>query len=437
MSYATALAAAQQLAAAIQRRGVTVSIELQQGASQNGTKRWDRSTPKVGVLSHHTVSRPSQGATPCLALVKRGRSDVPGPLCNGYGGYDLVYRIITMDIANHSGAGGPLWVPGFTIPKDQGRYYLWGTEYEGGLEAWTPEMREFMARANAGILDYLGLQVAAHGEHLTWAPRRKIDRLGYTTQSGQSEIITLGGKSGTLPPVTQPPADPWAGANPDAVYELGSRNLRLYSSGTDVRYVQRVVGVEDDGYYGPLTVAGVKAYQLAHGLTYDGLWGPQCWGYVGVIKPPVSVPTPPSGLIKRAPSYPSAIRYGSKGPLVGLTQEILKRDNCYAGEIDDSWGPIMQRGAIAFQKKHGLTADGSFWKESFAQLLICNGALDKGDSGPEVGLLQVYLGWGIGSAGNDRSFGPATDTRTREMQRFLGIGVDGSVWTQTASALKR
>lgn len=181
----TALEEAHRLAEHIRSYGVKVSIELQPGV---GPSSW-WSPSKIAETSHHTVSRRSMGLTPVLALCKRGRVDVPGPLCNGYGGYDEVYRIITMGWANHPGLGGPLWVPAGIIPRNNGRPYLWGTEYEGGLDPadFSASYREFMARSNAGILDYLGQPVEAHIEHATWTPR-KIDRLGYTAAIGRAEI---------------------------------------------------------------------------------------------------------------------------------------------------------------------------------------------------------------------------------------------------------
>jgi hypothetical protein len=143
----------------------------------------------VGEMSHHTAG-PASGLTPSLAICKSGRAGIPGPLCNGYGGRDFVYRIITMGLANHPGKGGPLAIGPFRIPADSGRPFLWGTEWEHpGTSAhpWTDEMREFTARANAGILDWLGQPVTHHVEHSTWTGR-KIDRLGYTASSGQDEI---------------------------------------------------------------------------------------------------------------------------------------------------------------------------------------------------------------------------------------------------------
>jgi hypothetical protein len=82
-----------------------VSIELQPGRP-NSFGVWD-ALFVVDEMSHHTVSRFGSNLTPVLSLCKRGRSDLPGPLCNGYGGWDLTYRILTFGYGNHPGAGGP------------------------------------------------------------------------------------------------------------------------------------------------------------------------------------------------------------------------------------------------------------------------------------------------------------------------------------------
>lgn len=196
-----------------------VSIELQDGRPGSGDT-WNLCKP-VAAISHHIASRPTPtNPTPGLSLVKRGRSDLPGPLANGTAGVDLVYRILTFGMANHPGYGGPWTIRGpmgtYTIPKDVARPYAWGTEYEGGYTdaVWDREytnertgatmtFREFMGRANAGLVRAMWLinghgknpgepgaldLSGYHGEHKTWAPRRKIDRLNYTTQSGRAEI---------------------------------------------------------------------------------------------------------------------------------------------------------------------------------------------------------------------------------------------------------
>jgi len=114
----------------------------------------------------------------------------------------------------------------FRIPKDVARPFAWGTEYEGGFDDATWDrryenrrtgthmtFREFMARANAGLVEAIWL-INGHGktpastmdlsgyhaEHKTWAPDRKIDRLNYTTERGREEIRHVT-KAASLPHV--------------------------------------------------------------------------------------------------------------------------------------------------------------------------------------------------------------------------------------------
>lgn len=70
---------------------------------------------------------------------------------------------------------------------------------------------------------------------------------------------------------------------PWVAYETGPaprRTLRLSTprmTGEDVRVVQGVVGVDQDGVLGPDTARAVVAWQAAHGLVADGVVGPATW----------------------------------------------------------------------------------------------------------------------------------------------------------------
>lgn len=184
MTYAQSLADARDLKAVMARWGVRCSIELQGG---RGGDPWATPT-KYLRMHHHTVStyRPGGNMTPVLSLVKTGRPDVVGPLCNGYGGYDLVYRIITMGLANHPGAGGPIVIDGVRVPQDSARGPTWGTEWEGGIQTWEtiPGMLEFMGRADCALAEWSGRPLTSQLEHKTWAPDRKVDRKDFTRSRG-------------------------------------------------------------------------------------------------------------------------------------------------------------------------------------------------------------------------------------------------------------
>lgn len=54
--------------------------------------------------------------------------------------------------------------------------------------------------------------------------------------------------------------------------------LRVGSRGSDVQWLQRKLGVDDDGIFGPITRQAVINFQSAHGLMVDGVVGPQTYG---------------------------------------------------------------------------------------------------------------------------------------------------------------
>lgn len=56
--------------------------------------------------------------------------------------------------------------------------------------------------------------------------------------------------------------------------------LRLGSKGDDVKVVQAAIGAFVDGDFGPKTQAAVMQFQRDHGLTVDGIVGPQTWALI-------------------------------------------------------------------------------------------------------------------------------------------------------------
>jgi hypothetical protein len=53
--------------------------------------------------------------------------------------------------------------------------------------------------------------------------------------------------------------------------------LKVGSSGESVRYVQRVLGIQVDGIFGPATNKAVRQFQSSNGLKADGIVGPATW----------------------------------------------------------------------------------------------------------------------------------------------------------------
>jgi hypothetical protein len=55
-------------------------------------------------------------------------------------------------------------------------------------------------------------------------------------------------------------------------------SLRRGSTGSNVRYLQSILGLKVDGQFGPITDRAVRAFQAANKLKVDGIVGPITWG---------------------------------------------------------------------------------------------------------------------------------------------------------------
>jgi peptidoglycan hydrolase-like protein with peptidoglycan-binding domain len=58
--------------------------------------------------------------------------------------------------------------------------------------------------------------------------------------------------------------------------------LQRGSSGTSVAALQRALGVNPTGTFGPVTARAVRAFQRSHGLTVDGIVGPMTSAALGL-----------------------------------------------------------------------------------------------------------------------------------------------------------
>jgi cell wall-associated NlpC family hydrolase len=64
--------------------------------------------------------------------------------------------------------------------------------------------------------------------------------------------------------------------------QASSLILRLWDRGSSVVALQRALGIQADGDFGPKTKTAVKRYQARHGLLVDGEAGPQTLGSLGL-----------------------------------------------------------------------------------------------------------------------------------------------------------
>lgn len=123
-----------------------------------------------GVVLHHTADGP--GEYPSLRVVRDGRADLAGPLCNyGLGRSGTIY-VVAAGVAWHAGASR--WA-GFTDLNDE--FLGIEAESKGTLDDWTPAQHDAYPRLVAAALYYMrrdASRAAGHKE-VCLPAGRKID----------------------------------------------------------------------------------------------------------------------------------------------------------------------------------------------------------------------------------------------------------------------
>lgn len=166
-----------------------------------------------------------------------------------------------------------------------------------------------------------------------------------------SEIAkNLGGN----PPAPQPPETPVPSSD---VFGPGS-------TGNSVKTIQALVGVTQDGVYGPQTQAAVAAWQRNINVPADGIWGPRTQEATNQFFVWISSQGhhPASGegdafLAAIASATSQVLRSGSNGSAVKILQGSLNIRG-YALVQDGIFGPATDSAVRRYQSDHGLASDG-------------------------------------------------------------------------------
>lgn len=147
-----------------------------------------------GHLNHHDALTEAVTDKRALELMVVGRSDLKGPLCNGWGDSDGIYYLIAYGNANHAGYGekdvldrvkagqAPTGDARLDSDKDSivGNTWFWGTEWRNAGTGRDPyDQLDTMIKVNAALIDVFNWPNSnVCIGHKEWTAR-KIDPAGF------------------------------------------------------------------------------------------------------------------------------------------------------------------------------------------------------------------------------------------------------------------
>jgi len=170
--------------------------------------------------------------------------------------------------------------------------------------------------------------------------------------------------AGVAPVAPPTPTQPVPVA-PDTVWRVGS-------TGDKVRSIQGIVGVAQDGIFGPQTERAVIQWQKNLKITPDGIWGPATEQathdlFVFLNNLPAVAPSNPF-FDALNDARTQVLRQGSNGGAVKIAQLALNGKG-YRLVGDGIFGPATDSAVRRFQSSRGLQADGIVGPQTWNALL--------------------------------------------------------------------
>jgi hypothetical protein len=173
-----------------------------------------------GIIIHHTGSDSGQSDDYLDFLARRGRDDLPGPLCNVSTDMDGDLWLIAQGRANHAGKGSSAVLSkvraeshsGFTSEltagpdNTDGNAVFYGNEvrYDGG-QPMAPKQYASAVRWAAAVCDFHGWSALSIIGHREWT-RRKPDPGNCPMDKFRRDVAALlkAGPGGVKPPASKP-----------------------------------------------------------------------------------------------------------------------------------------------------------------------------------------------------------------------------------------
>ncbi len=217
--------------------------------------------------------------------------------------------------------------------------------------------------------------------------------------------------------------------------------LQAGSAGPAVTALQKFLGTTQDGAFGPMTTASLRAYQSAHAVPTTGVTDARTWAVLVPAPAPAPAPQPVPVINPLARYKGQLLQVGSRGPAVAALQTVLRITS------DGDFGPFTRAALIGWQQAHRLPATGVTDARTWAVLVPVPAQAPAPQPVPVINPLARYKGQllQVGSRGpavaalqtvvritSDGDFGPFTRAALigwQQAHRLPATGVtDARTW---------
>lgn len=194
---------------------------------------------------------------------------------------------------------------------------------------------------SSGWRPYSGASPHTDHIHFSFSWDGAMERTSWWTGKAWTGVTTTpGGPSVPIPDPTSYPT------------------LREGASGPDVQLAQKVIGVPDDGAFGPATRAALQTWQSNNGVKVTGVLDDATWNRMVLLgKIPARGEDQGGDL---ADHMKTSVRLGSTGEAVKALQRVL------GVSVDGAFGPATDKAVRQFQQDKQLMVDGfvtqNVWK---------------------------------------------------------------------------